>query len=216
MKKIIIMLVVGLLVQQIIQAQGTIYLSNLAQPSAGSESVGNDSWLAAQFETGANADGYELNSIQLAMAAASGDPNGFTVMLYKSFAVATAPEASIGSLSGSSNPSTSGIYTFTDDSDLTLSPDTTYFIVLTAGTAVTSGAYEFSVTSASSYNSSGGWQGGISLSTSSNGLSPWSLISGDFPQYAISATAVPEPGVLSLAVAGGLFLIWHRRKTSRC
>jgi len=77
----VIVLVVALLTPQIVQAQGTIYLSNLGQPSAGSLAVGSDSWQAAIFTTGTNADGYVLNSIQLAMTDAFGTPNGFTVML---------------------------------------------------------------------------------------------------------------------------------------
>jgi hypothetical protein len=60
----------------------TAYLSNLGQSSTGSLAVGSDSWLAASFGTGTNEGGYELNSIQLAMTDASGNPSGFTVMIY--------------------------------------------------------------------------------------------------------------------------------------
>jgi hypothetical protein len=57
--------VFGLLAQQILQAQGTTYLSNLDQSSVGSLAVGSNSWLAGIFETGTNPGGYVLNSIQL-------------------------------------------------------------------------------------------------------------------------------------------------------
>ena len=79
----IIASVFGLMASQVIQAQGTMtYLSNLGQSSTGSLAAGSDSWLAAGFQTGTNNGGYVLNSIQLAMNAASGNPTGFKVMLY--------------------------------------------------------------------------------------------------------------------------------------
>src|ERR1017187_6872880 len=75
MKKPIIMVIVALLVPQYIQAQGTTtYLSNLSQASAGSFAIGRNSWYAAGFETGNNASGYSVNSIQLLMTGAYGNP----------------------------------------------------------------------------------------------------------------------------------------------
>ena len=77
------MFVVGLLTQRVTQAQGTLtYLSNLGQPSSGSDIVGSNSWLFTTFRVGTNPNGYVLNSIQLEMTDASGTPSGFTVMLY--------------------------------------------------------------------------------------------------------------------------------------
>ena len=81
LKKIIIVFVIGLLVQQITRAQGTIYLSNLG-PGLGFGGVGSNSWQATSFTAGNNVDGYLLNSIQLAMTDASGNPSGFSVMIY--------------------------------------------------------------------------------------------------------------------------------------
>jgi hypothetical protein len=45
---------------------------------SGSPSVASDSWLAAEFGTGTDASGYVLNSVQLGMTDASGNPSGFT------------------------------------------------------------------------------------------------------------------------------------------
>jgi hypothetical protein len=59
MKKIIAVLLVALLIQQFVQAQGTVYLSNLGQTSTGSHAVSSNSWLAMGFQTGNNASGYE-------------------------------------------------------------------------------------------------------------------------------------------------------------
>ena len=67
-------LIVGLLSVQTVEAQGTTYLSNLGQTSAGSSSVGDDSWIAIGFKTGTNGAGYTLDFIQLRMIDASGNP----------------------------------------------------------------------------------------------------------------------------------------------
>jgi hypothetical protein len=225
MKKLIILLTFGLLAQQGAQAQGTIYLSNLGQTSIGSLAVGNDSWQAAAFNTGFNIGGYALDSVQLALTAAVGDPNSFAVLLYSSTppGVRHSPGNSLGTLNGSLNPAAGGVFTYTPASSLILSPNTAYFIVLTAGIPVANGAYEWSYASAgpnSFYNPIGGWNAppvdiGIDNYQSSNG-STWNLSSSGFLQFAISATPVPEPDVLSLLGLGGAALLWRRQaKTTR-
>src|SRR5665213_666416 len=220
MKKTIIInaiaLAFGLLTPQFGQAQGIVYLSNLGQPSAGSQTVGSNSWLATDFHTGTNAGGYLLNSIQLALTDGSGNPSGFRVMLYANDGNPSGafPGSSLGSLAGSLNPLAGGVYAFTDDPNIMLSAATYYFIVLAAGTAIGNGAYNWStanVGSSSSYNPSGGWINGGPVMYSNNGLS-WGSVSGAFPQYAIDATATPEPGVLSLFGLGSLGFLWQRRK----
>jgi hypothetical protein len=205
---------VALLASQILQAQGTMtYLSNLDQNSAGSLTAGSDSWLAAPFETGTNASGYMLNSVQLGMADASGNPRNFTVMLYSLVIGGGSPGSSLDILSGSLNPVTGGIFSYTPTLNLTLHPNTFYYIVLTAGTAVANGAYDWSYVGASSYNPSGGWGGFGGVLTSSDGSS-WLGGYSVNPQYAVNATAIPEPGVLGLLGLGALVFLWHRRKVN--
>jgi hypothetical protein len=214
MNKIIITFAVALLIPQITLPQGTMtYLSNLNQASAGSFAVGSDSWLAALFVTGTNASGYTFDSFQLGMADASGSPIGFTVMLYTAFTgVGTRPGSNLGTLDGSLNPTAAGIYTYIPAANITLSPGTQYFVVLTAGTTIANGAYEWDYANTYSYNPSSGWEGGPTLSSSS-GSSFWrSNLPGDYPEFAINATAIPEPGVLCLFGLGGLAFLWHRRK----
>jgi hypothetical protein len=218
MKKTIIVGIIasvsGLMSPRVIHAQGTLtYLSNLGQPSAGSLSVGSDSWVAGGVQTGTNADGYLLDSVQLAMTDASGNPSGFTAMLYSATdTTGVFPASSLGTLTGSPNPTAVGMYTYTPTSSVTLLPSTVYFIVLTAGTTVGNGAYEWTYADTSSYNPSDNWAGGFALG-SNNGLS-WYAPGPPFsyPKYAITATAVPEPGVLSLFVLSGLGFLWHRRE----
>ncbi len=208
-----IIFALALLTQQIAHAQGTTYLSNLGQPSAGSLGVGSNSWLAAGFETGTNSSGYLLNSFQLEMTNASGTPSGFTVTL-NNRAIGGPPDSPGGgfvTLDGSLNPVTGGIFTYTPASSPTLSPNTYYFIVLTAGTAVANGAYEWSYAGANSYNPSDGWANTLEYTSSIGSIPSWNLISGDYPQFAINAIPVPEPGVLVLSGLGGLVFLWHRR-----
>ena len=215
MKTLIIICAVGLLTQQATRAQGTLtYLSNLEQPSAGSLAVGSDSLLATSFRTGTNASGYVLNTVQLGMADATGNPSGFTVMLYSLLFGALTPGQSLGTLAGSLNPATGGSYTYTPDSNLTLFPNTFYYIVLTAGTAVANGAYDWSYVGVNSYNPNGGWVGFGGSLTSINGSS-WTGIGGTFPEFAITATAIPEPSPSWLLLLGSGIFIYVRRALHR-
>jgi hypothetical protein len=137
-------------------------------------------------------------------------------MLYASAGGSTLPGTSLGTLNGSLNPVTAGIYTYTPAATLTLAPYGFYCIVLTAGTPVANGAYEWSYADINSYNPSGGWStppgnlGGVW--TSSNGSPPWIESVSTFAQYAVNATGVPEPSTLGLLALGGCFLVWGRRK----
>ena len=106
---------------------------------------------------------------------ASGSPSGFTVMVYTLSNLPLGglfPGSSLGTLSGSANPATSGIYTYTAPADLVLSPSTLYFIVLTGGTAVATGADEWSYTGANSYTpAEDGAFWAVAIEQSSNGSS---------------------------------------------
>jgi hypothetical protein len=196
------------------QAQETIYISSLGLPSTGSAAVGNNSWLATDIYTGPNAGGYLLNSVHLALGDAIGNPSGFTAMIYTAtnIIIAVVPGGSLATLDGSLDPVAGGIYTYTPVSSLLLSPTTEYFIVLTAGTPVANGAYEWSVTSTYAPTVSGGWNGDHIRFSSSDGLE-WEPGPSGYLQFAISATAIPEPASVALLALGGFFLVRHRRKS---
>lgn len=215
MKKLIVgcIIAIGLFVPKILPAQGVVYLSNVAQSSAGSEAVASNSWLATDFHTGTNAGGYLLNFVQLALTDASGTPSGFTAMIYSATGGASvSPGSSLGTLNGSSNPATGGIFAYIPASSITLSPSTDYFVVLTAGTAIASGAYEWSYAGVNSYSPNGGWNSeGGAFFISSNG-SHWNSGTSVGPEYTITATAIPEPGAFSLFALGGLGFLWQHRK----
>jgi hypothetical protein len=218
MKKIItrsMILTSTLLVAQITQAQETTYLSSLSPTSTGAVSVGSNSWLAAEFVTGNNVGGYILNSVQLGMTDAVGSPNGFTAMIFNNKPIlggTGVPGSNIDTLSGSLNPVTAGTYTYNPTADFILSSSTGYYIVLTAGTAVANGAYEWSE-SAYPPNASIYWGAGNGVFESNNGASGWSPTPYlGIAQFAINATAVPEPSSEILLGFGSLIFLWHRRK----
>ena len=205
-------LVLPFLPPQIAQAQGTTYLSRLGLPASGSGSVGNDSWLAEGFRTGTNAAGYLFDSVQLELADAVGNPSGFTASIYNqdpNVVTGAAPGASIGTLNGSFDPVTAGIYTYTPASSLTLLPMSYYFIVLTAGTAAPDGAYQWSLAAAQDPTSSGGWSGYSIILASNDGLR-WGPGPVGSVQFAISATAIPEPSALGLLALGAFLLVCRR------
>ena len=218
MKKIVIVFLLALVASQVIHAQGTTYLSSLSETPTGSDVVGSDSWVAAGIFTGNNVGGYVLNSVQLGMADSSGNPSGFTVMLYTEANNPSTiiPGTSLGTLDGSTDPATSGIYTYTDDLNIMLSPSTLYFIVLTAGTAVSNGAY---IWNEGTYppNSSGGWGDDNAVLHSSNGIGGWSTSPEDLNivQFAINATAVPEPSSSWLVLLGSGIFMYARRAFHR-
>lgn len=203
-----IILMVELLAPSFVHAQATLYLSNLGLASNGSAAVASDAWLGRLFRTGTNPAGYDLNSVQLLMDAASGSPNGFAISLYSNNN--GGPGASLGSLSGS-DPATGGISTYTA-SELTLSPSTSYFIILTAATPEAQGVYFWSAANVGNYDYSDGWSIGV-LNYSSTDGSNWGYSrSGPGPfQFAIYATPVPEPSTLALAGLGLLGLSFRRR-----
>ncbi len=203
---IILSAVINLFAPQGTQAQGTLYLSSLSTTSTGTAPVGSNSWLAAGFGTGNNAGGYVLNSIQLGMADASGTPGGMTVMIYSWAEDPKDVGSSLGTLTGSANPSSAGTYTYTAPADFSLSPTTLYYVVITAGTAVANGAYSWSE-SAYPPSSTGNWGSDNAVLESVNGMPGWGAIAYEgIAQFAIFATPVPEPGVIGLLALGGLIL----------
>jgi hypothetical protein len=220
MKKMIVggmfIICVGLCNPRYAQSQGTLDLSSLGAIAA-TEPVGSDSWVAAAFRAGNNPGGYVLDSIELQMEAASGSPNGFSVEIYEQSSTDLPnPGSSLATLEGATSPESAGVYTYTfTGSGITLTPDTEYFIVATAATASASGSFTWALENPPlNYSIGSDWtEGGVTLG-SSDGLS-WSEISGNDPQIALTATAVPEPETLYLlSLPGVLFFAWRRWRAS--
>ena len=190
--------------------QSLLYVSNLSQPSATDVPVGSDSWYAVSFTTGNYSLGYSLNGIQLLMHGITGNPFGFGVSIYR--ADGGFPGNSIvGNLTGS-DPVLNRTYTYTA-SDITLSPSTRYFVVAHSSTPVTTGSFLWSSPSTSFSETLGGWAYGPYHSKSSDGAI-WSRAAPDL-QFALYATAIPEPSSLALLGIGGSFLFMRLARKSR-
>jgi hypothetical protein len=208
MKKTMLLAIViatELFAPSFVQAQGTLYVSNLGQTPTGSAAIASDAWIAQRIITGNNSSGYILNAIQLLMGAASGNPSGFNVSIYSS--LSDEPNNSLGNLVGS-DPSAGGIFTYTA-SGLTLSPSTVYFIVQTAATPMAQGAYDWSVADSFTQGSDV-WTIDDFYFSSPDGTSWTEYVRENVFQMAIYATPVPEPSTLGLTALGGLLLAWHR------
>jgi hypothetical protein len=218
MKKTVhlLMTIACLLLPLVAPAQGILYVSNLGQTPTGSALIGSNAWIAQIFITGADANGYTLNSVQLLLNSASGNPTGFDVSVYSKSGdpgILTYPGDTpqfLSELNGSTNPATGGLLTYTA-SGVTLSPSTYYFVVATAASDITQGAYVWSAANSTTHVN--GWTILNEYFSSSDGSSWLSNGRGDVFQMALYATAIPEPGVVSLLGLGGLVFLWHRRKT---
>ena len=149
------------------------------------------------------------------MDAASGNPGGFDVSIYSktgdphSFTLpGDTVHSSLGSLSGL-DPSAGGLFTYTA-SGISLSPSTFYFVVVTAATPVSQGAYDWSAAGSFTQNSATSWTIDDAYFSSSDGSSWTQTIRQDVFQMAIYTTATPEPATLALAGLGIACLIFRR------
>ena len=186
-------------------AQGTTYLSNLGQVSAGRFMVGSDFWIAQNFHTGTNAGGYSLKSVQLPTLPAVGNPSGFAVLVYSQSSInGIFPGSILGGLTGP-DPTAGGTFNY-NTGGLWLAPNEAFFLVATAATPTATGAFPWSF--ASSFfgaESSEGWGLSGFRWSSADGVNWNRVVGATFFQFAMIATAVPEPSswlLLLLGLAG--------------
>lgn len=197
-----------------LHAQGTIYISNLNANSAGNTPITSNAWVAQSFVTGNNPPGYTLNNIQLGMGPATGTPTGFSVLLFGSSITRNEPGSLIEILTGSSNPTLAGIFDYTSPGQAKM-PSTKYWIVTKAQSSQSGGAFNASLASYFDYTSPDNWTTDRFVKTSSDGLN-WVINQIGFDiQFAISATAVPEPSIVALLGVGGSFLFTRLARKSR-
>jgi hypothetical protein len=190
-----ILLVSVIFLPTFVQAQGTLQASNLGQTPTSSAAIGSDSWIAQEFYIfGTDPTIYDLNSIQLLTNPASGNPSDFNVSIYSAGNLGGSPKNFLGSLNGSTDPSLGGVFTYTA-SDITLSGDIGYYVVVTAATSIAQGAYSWS---ASNNAGTGNWNITDIYYSSADGLNWTGHARQDVFQMAIYATPVPEPSTCAL------------------
>jgi hypothetical protein len=219
LRKKIMLITAGLLVSPIVQAQETTYLSNLGQSPTGSQPIGSDLSVAFDFTTGRNAfganfSGYDLDSIQLAMGNATGDPGNFSVTLYAVTGqpgVPPVPPSFICSLAGPADPATAGVYNYLAPQYLFLPTSSTYCVLLTDSTPIADGAFALSESAARGMMFE--WtshEALFNVDFNNSQLFDFADPVGTNPQFAINATVVPEPFPATLLAFGGGILAFVR------
>ena len=179
------------------------WLSNLAEPIAGISGFGATGWNASSFST--DTGSYSLNSVTLPISGQS-VPVTVEVMIYDDNA--GNPGSLIKTLTG--NPTVNYLWqgslansTFEDvtvlSSDVTLAPNTTYWLV----TKATLGSGFWAVTSTTNAASPGSWSITGEHAVSFDSGNTWSTGTPGHPNmFSIDGTIIPEPAPW-LAIAVG-------------
>ena len=213
------------------QLQAQTAVSNLGQGVSGSVGFigsaagGPTTDRLWEFTTGSAATSYNFTGITVPFITGSGAPPTLTVGLYSSFDATSFAGVSglVTSLSlTSGNPLTAGNSAFSGTASLT--PSTTYYLLLDAGAPPNGNAYNIPFAGTYSVDSGGlaGWTmlGGHEVNIGSfNGpggtVEQWTLYP-DAGQFSVQATAVPEPStyaVIAGAAMLGVALMQRRRRT---
>jgi hypothetical protein len=208
----LILIVLIIFLPKLVSAQGTLYVSSFATESRyGGPQVANDSWIAEQIETGDNANGYVLDSVELLLDT-EGPGSGFAVSIYSD--VNNLPSTDLGNLSGNSDPSSG--YNIYSASGLSLAASTEYFIVVTAATPGENSPFSWIGGPSLSATGSDQWMiGGLNLVSSDQGSAWTSFDSGHDMQMAIYATEVPEPSPWILCLLGGGLAFYFQKHKQR-
>ena len=110
------------------------------------------------------------------------------------------------------DPLSAGLYSFSTER-ITLAPSTRYAVVLTATTASEMGGYQWNSTTAN-YSGDAEWTIDSVHRESLNGID-WVTDERTRMQFAVSATAIPEPSTILLLGLGGLLAASRFRRWAK-
>lgn len=192
------------LVLSAIPAASQVMVSNLGVTPDGFSDIAADSWFASPFLTGNSAPSFDLDEVQLGMDVATTGGGNFFVAIHGDASGNVG--AQIATLSGSADPLTAGVYSYSA-TGVTLNANTTYWIV--AGVSSGSAIYSWNFVGAGTTST---WEILNQFTSSINPPGNWDPPSAGPQQFSVSV--VPEPGSASLAILGalaGIVLRRHRR-----
>jgi len=180
--------------------------SNLSNATAGTEAASGNTWLTASFGTGSSSS--SLSNITLLLS--NPVTGSAEVDLYSNSLLQ--PGSLIGTLTSPGSYSTSLSDTTFSSNGLTLSANSTYWIVLKA----LSGEFDWAWTADNS-GTGVGFQGTWGVSTDAG--STWYTYAVYPTQFSVTTTAaaaIPEPGTGWLAIGGlliGALMLCKRQRT---
>ncbi len=191
-------------------AGAVVQISNLSQSQADAQSIQYGAWASSSFTTDNQA--YDLDTVRLNMDSALNTDGFFTVYLYSHDTADGGKPGSLisnGTLTGTTNPSGDQGYNYTPSSAVTLSSNTTYWVVAAVSNSG-GGIYkwDYTVSTSETGNGFGSWSIGDVLRTSSDQGSSWNAAVSNIGQFSIAADPIPEPaatacltGIAVLAIA---------------
>jgi hypothetical protein len=181
-------------------AGATVLYSNLANPGSGFSAVSSTAWAANAFSTDNNT--YKLSDVILALEGVS-TTGTLTVSLYSSSGGPAQPTtnlATLGTIADSALSTSMFTQQTVNVSNVTLAPNTQYFIVLSGSSSSGADADWEKEQGTTGIGVAGGEWG-----TSANSGSTWSMhgVSVDFAPYVMQVDAsTPEPGSIFSALGG--------------
>ena len=166
----------------------SVSISNLTQTNIGNTNIRGTRDATQPFTTGANAGGYTLNSVVIAMTAAQGSPGPLAVTLRADSGGNPSSTSPVPlTLHSDSDPLTAGEATYTCSGNCALDANTKYHVVLAASVGSSGNLYKWrtvSGTSATLTPSGNGW----AYSQGRSNYAGWQTIGGGH-MLKVSATA---------------------------
>ena len=144
-------------------------VSNLSETSTqGSPSTSGGAWIANEFTTGSNTNGYTVSEVTVPISTGGGGSN-VTLRIFSKASGTANPNSSLVTLTNTGQ--TAGNYTFScSGTGCDLSADTSYFLVLSSTTGY---SYTWATTASNNEAGSVGWSIGNAYAASTNSGSTW-------------------------------------------